>query len=543
MDIERAGAAVLDPRRLRYVLALSELQSFRRAGAALAVPPHVLAREVKATERALGARLFERRGRNATPTAAGAEIAHIARRAMTARLAEIRESAVAEVELRIGCLDYGRGQAVQRAAIAEFQAHHPHVAVRLSAMPFRQQPWAVADGALAVAMFTGEMPALPGVSAEVLLADSVACALLPAGHPLAYVGELSMSSLTGLPLQIMAIEEAPEIVANMHDAIAESGWHGRHLPGVSRPSEVLSMVACGAGWAPTASSLLGWAPAGIVVRPLADKPLADCDVHIAWRDTDPLASAFVRLALELRDVIDAAEAQPTSSRGDRGDAPYGYSALLAQRYAERARIAGELHDTLLQDVLGSQLELEALRGRLPATLASERATLARVVERLGRAGRDGREVVRGLRTVRSSPRDLALALSGAAEELRESQPLEFRMRTDGTPRVLRPAVEAAAYRIGVEALTNAFRHAAATLVSVSLDYWTDLFRLRVSDDGAGVDPEVLRAGERPGHFGLALMRERAAAAGGTLSVRSDVGAGTTIELVVPGQAAFATRRR
>jgi signal transduction histidine kinase len=343
-----------------------------------------------------------------------------------------------------------------------------------------------------------------------------------------------------MPLQIVRAEDAPEIVADMQDAVARSGWRGRQLPGLSRPSEVLTAVARGAGWAPTASSLLGWAPPGVVVRPLADGPLVHYDIHVVWRDGDPLADAFARLVFELRDVIQApAEPRPRTPAADRR---HGYRAVLAQRHAERARIARDLHDTLLQDLSGSQMELDALRRRLPPALAAERATLGRVVERLARAGRAGREVVHGLRAAHPSPRDLALALSSAAEELREASPREFRMRTDGTPRALRARVEEAAYRIGVEAITNAFRHASASLVSVSLDYSDDLFRLRVADDGSGIAPEILRAGGPPGHFGIAGMRERAAEAGAALHVSSDVGAGSAVELVVPGRAAFAVRR-
>jgi len=136
-----------------------------------------------------------------------------------------------------------------------------------------------------------------------------------------------------------------------------------------------------------------------------------------------------------------------------------------------------------------------------------------------------------------------LALSSAAEELREAAPLEFRMRTNGTPRDLRAGVAEAVYRVGVEAITNAFRHASARLISASLDYWDDVFRLHVSDDGGGIERELLRAGGRPGHFGLALMRERAEEAGATLTVQSDLGAGTKVELVVPGHTAFEVLRR
>ena len=535
METDDFGGCGLGLRQLRYVRALVERRSFRGAGAALALAPGVLAHEVARAERALGAGLSGRAGGAVVATADAADLAEAARRAIAADAASTRDADGPEPVLRVGVLDFGRGQAVHRAAVAEFQARYPHIAVQLSPLPLARQPHAVAGGTLDAGFVAGPAPALAGLSAHVLFADSIGCALIPAGHRLADADELSMDSFRGVPMQIMRAEDAPEVVAGMHDAIARSGWRGRQLPGLARASEVLTAVACGAGWAPTASSLLGWAPAGVVVRPLADGPLVPYDIHLVWRDGDPRAAAFARLVLELRDVI-----RPLAAPRRRGPAPAPrYGARATPRSAERARIARDLHDTVLQDLIGSEMELDALRRRLPPALADERATLERVVAQLARAGRAGRDAVRGLRAARPSPRDLALVLSSVAEELREASPREFRMRTDGTPRELRPRAEEAAYRIGVEALTNAFRHAAAALVSVSLDYSADQFRLVVADDGRGIAPEVLHAGGRAGHFGLAGMRERAAEAGGALGVRSGPGAGSTVELLVPGHAAFA----
>lgn len=206
----------------------------------------------------------------------------------------------------------------------------------------------------------------------------------------------------------------------------------------------------------------------------------------------------------------------------------------ARRFAERARIARELHDSLLQDVVGSGLELEALRRRLPPSVHRESAELERVIRRLERVARDAREVMGSLGPARPGPRDLAVALSLVAEALREGSRTGFRMETRGAARGLHARVEAAAYRVGAEAISNAFRHAGAACVAVSLDYSDDLLRLSVSDDGAGMEPGPPRAGG-----GLARMGERAEGAGGTLTLRSGPGAGTTVEMVVPGHAAYA----
>ena len=88
------------------------------------------------------------------------------------------------------------------------------------------------------------------------------------------------------------------------------------------------------------------------------------------------------------------------------------------------------------------------------------------------------------------------------------------------------------YRIAGEALRNAFRHAAASWIEVEIRYDKRQLRLRVRDDGKGVDPQVLREGARAGHHGLPGMHERAKLAGGKLAVWSELESGTEVELTI-----------
>ena len=97
---------------------------------------------------------------------------------------------------------------------------------------------------------------------------------------------------------------------------------------------------------------------------------------------------------------------------------------------------------------------------------------------------------------------------------------------------MHPIVRDEVYRIGYEAIRNASVHSKATQLRVELSYGQDL-SLRVSDNGAGIDPDILRRG-KPGHFGLQNMRERAARIMGKFSVESSAGSGTVISLTVPG---------
>jgi len=118
----------------------------------------------------------------------------------------------------------------------------------------------------------------------------------------------------------------------------------------------------------------------------------------------------------------------------------------------------------------------------------------------------------------------------------------FQMIVEGTPRDLHPILRDEVYRIGREALQNAFRHARASHVEAEITYEPKFFRLRIRDDGQGIEPQILDTGERRGHWGLPGMRERAEQIGARLDVWSRASAGTEIELSVPGPVAYATAR-
>ena len=93
------------------------------------------------------------------------------------------------------------------------------------------------------------------------------------------------------------------------------------------------------------------------------------------------------------------------------------------------------------------------------------------------------------------------------------------------------------YRIGREALVNAFRHSGAKRVDFELEYADSDLRLRIRDNGCGIDPQVLDAG-REGHWGLSGMRERATRIGAVLKISSSAAAGTEVQLSIPSRVAF-----
>ena len=209
---------------------------------------------------------------------------------------------------------------------------------------------------------------------------------------------------------------------------------------------------------------------------------------------------------------------------------------LQERLAERSRIARALHDTLLQSVQGLILSFHVHAHLLPKG-TRERAQLDGTLNLADQLLIEGRDQIMDLRA--SAPADeLSLALQQFGKGLAEHRAHGFTVLVTGECRRLQPCVHDEIYAIAREALFNASRYAGAAQIVLELDYGTDAFTLRVRDDGRGLDEDVAAAGERPGHWGLVGMRERATAIHASLRVDSAPGAGTQIEVIVPGRLAY-----
>lgn len=205
-----------------------------------------------------------------------------------------------------------------------------------------------------------------------------------------------------------------------------------------------------------------------------------------------------------------------------------------ERLAERNRIAQELHDTLLQGFLSASMQLHVTTDSLPEE-SPAKPPLNRILALMSQVIDEGRNAVRGLRS--TATEDLCDAFSRIPLELGRVEP-GFKVIVEGQPRSLNPVMRDEIYRIGREALVNAFRHARAKSIEMELEYRPRNFRFLVRDDGCGIDDSVLRSG-REGHWGLPGMRERAERIGGQLHVWSRAAAGTEVVLSVPGHIAFA----
>ncbi|MBC7926868.1 MAG: hypothetical protein H7039_14545 [Bryobacteraceae bacterium] len=210
-----------------------------------------------------------------------------------------------------------------------------------------------------------------------------------------------------------------------------------------------------------------------------------------------------------------------------------------ERLAERTRIAQELHDTLLQGFLSASMQLYVATDKL-ADDSPAKPPLGRVQQLMAQVIEEGRNAVRGLRSPDNSALDLGQAFLRVKEELGTETQATFQVIVQGQPRPLHPMLRDEVYRIGREALVNAFRHSNAKDIEMELEYAGRQFRFLVRDNGHGIDPEILNRG-RDGHWGLRGMRERAERIGGQLHVWSSFAAGTEVQLSVPGNLAFPPR--
>ena len=212
------------------------------------------------------------------------------------------------------------------------------------------------------------------------------------------------------------------------------------------------------------------------------------------------------------------------------------TARLEERLAERERIARDLHDTLLQGFQGLILRFHDAMMEIPEREAARRL-METALDRADEVMAEGRDRVVGLHPSFERSRDLAQSLARAGDEIANGSEVKISVTTEGQSQTLDPEALDEIYCIGREAMVNAFRHAKGRSIEVEVDYASWELRLRIRDDGRGIDPKILEDG-RPGHIGLASMRERAERVGGQLDIISGPGAGTEIELRVPAAKAY-----
>ncbi|WP_327151332.1 sensor histidine kinase [Nocardia sp. NBC_01329] len=219
----------------------------------------------------------------------------------------------------------------------------------------------------------------------------------------------------------------------------------------------------------------------------------------------------------------------TATRADLATAQHAAGVL-----AERERLAREIHDTLAQGLSSIQLLLRAAERALPGR--PENA--ARYVDQARQAAVDNLAEARRFVAALAPPALEGTTLAGALERLCATTSarhrITVRFHLTGEPVPLATSHEVALLRVAQSALANTVRHAEATTADVTLSYLDDRVAVDIVDDGRGFDPDQLPAPDpEAGGFGLAAMRARAHALGGTLTIESTPGHGTALAAQLP----------
>jgi signal transduction histidine kinase/ligand-binding sensor domain-containing protein len=210
---------------------------------------------------------------------------------------------------------------------------------------------------------------------------------------------------------------------------------------------------------------------------------------------------------------------------------------MYERLAERERIARDLHDTFFQGIQGLLLRFHTATSQLGKDEPA-RQIFEETLKQSDHVMLEGRELVLDLRATTSEQNELPTALVHFGEGMRNGRSCEFKVVINGSIRPLHPVVFEELFKIGKEALGNAFRHSGAHSIEAELNYERNEMRIRIRDDGMGIDSAILQHGYRDGHFGLPGMRERAKKIGAHLDVWSGTGAGTEVEVRIPAGVAY-----
>jgi len=281
------------------------------------------------------------------------------------------------------------------------------------------------------------------------------------------------------------------------------------------------------GWAVVGNALLmllillrGLASSGQPLASVLGWPLLSAAFALGWA---------VLLALWMHSVM--RESDKRKQLIEELEATRGQLAQ-AERQAgvleERQRLAREIHDTLAQDLSSIVMHLEAADAALPAG-PEPAATHVKRARDTARAGlNEARRLVLALRPEELEHASLPEALRRATAQWAQETGVVAALTVTGEPAALHPEAEVTLLRAAQEALTNVRKHARAQRVDLTLTYMGDQVTLDVHDDGVGFDPTLPAPG-----IGLDAMRERAVQLGGTVTVESKPGCGTTVAVSIP----------
>ncbi|MGD2144043.1 MAG: histidine kinase [Anaerolineae bacterium] len=302
---------------------------------------------------------------------------------------------------------------------------------------------------------------------------------------------------------------------------------------VLRLSNLAPAVAVGAAALSVLILTFGWRT---IVTPLQE--LVQAAEQVSWGDFSAISEP-VGGVQEIRDLQQALADMAKRIRGYQAGMRDYLRAMTEGQEAERARLAREIHDGPVQDLitLGQRAEMaQRLMGRGEAEQAQR--MLGELREAELETVRELRRLIGALRPAYLEDLGFIPALEMLVQQAGAQTSADVHLEEMCNTHRLPPEAELVAYRIAQEALNNAVQHAQAQNITVRVRCSPQGLKLSVIDDGAGFDlprrPDLLT---RAGHFGLLGMRERATLLGGTLQIHATPGVGTEVTVRLPGRPA------
>jgi len=264
------------------------------------------------------------------------------------------------------------------------------------------------------------------------------------------------------------------------------------------------------------------------------RPLQRLDAQVTalgWGDFDAVKTSVGGIA-EVQELQKALAQMATQIRAYQ-QSMHGYlGAVTAAQEDERKRLARELHDDTVQNLIALKQRVQLARRQAPHDPTFD-ALLADLQEMLETTMSDVRRFSRALRPIYLEEAGLVAALETLTRDTSHAE-LRIAFEVTGEVRRLAPEVELALYRIVQESLTNLAKHAHASSAHVSVAFNSSTLSIRVEDNGAGFHvPERATGLVVAGHYGLMGMQERAQLVGARLTLHSQPGKGTQVEVQIP----------
>lgn len=270
------------------------------------------------------------------------------------------------------------------------------------------------------------------------------------------------------------------------------------------------------------TSILFWAQAGGGYVPSA---IAQLPVQVVRLLLAPVVAWVVVRTLRVFELERLLEVEDLNWQLQR----LSRAAVVAQE-EERKRIALELHDDTAQLLSSLLVHIRLLQGA--QSLEELRPRCAELTNLASEAAQSIRRMAERLRPVALDDLGLVAALQWYAERFARREGLRVEVKASGSIGRLDPEIELAVYRIVQECLRNVAKHARAAAASIFLELTDGKLRATIRDDGCGFDPLAVSRSENAG-LGLLGMSQRASLVGGTTSIQSRPGGGTTVLVEIP----------